>query len=115
MNILECHDKDGVRVVCDEDTWNNHIIAEHPEMNGCEAYVKVAIERPYQIYQDSSNVNKRVIYKPFILPEPFHRWYLRVVIEYKKRPLRKMTGYVRTAFSCQNKKRDQILLWEGTL
>lgn len=113
MNVLDCCDHDGTPVVCDEDCWYNHIVAEHPEMSGCEAHVKSAIEKPYQIYQDPTNINKKVIYKPFILPKPFHTQYLRVAIEYKEKAFgRSIRGYVRTAFSCTNIRKGDILLWE---
>ncbi len=111
MNVIDCFDRDGIRVVCDDDTWYNHIEAEHPEMKGCEAIVNAAVNNPYEIYQDRSDISKKVIYKPFVLPEPFHTYYLRVVIEYKQLKFRGIRGYVRTAFSCSNKKKGDILLW----
>jgi hypothetical protein len=72
MNIFECADKDGVAVVCTEETWNNHIIGEHPEIIGCEAIIRAAIENPHEIYQDGVHPNTRNIYKPFVLPKPFN-------------------------------------------
>ncbi|HEY93818.1 MAG TPA: hypothetical protein G4O15_02615 [Dehalococcoidia bacterium] len=112
MNIIECTDKDGIKVVCDDGTWYNHIEAEHPEMKECAAIVKETIQDPYEIYQDRFNLNKKVIYKPFVLPRPFHTYYLRIVIEYKTRKLRGgLIGYVRTAFACSNKKKGDVLLW----
>ena len=112
MNVLECKDKDGIDVVCSQETWLIHILDEHPEMNGYEAYVKTAIGDPYQIYQDSSNLNKRIIYKPFILPKPYNLQYLRVVIEYPRRKFGKARGFVHTAFPCLNIKKGDILLWQ---
>jgi hypothetical protein len=78
-------------------------------MKSCEAYVTTAIREPYQIYQDSSNLQKKVIYKPFILPKPYDRQYLRVVMEYHKK---KKVAYICTAFPCVNKKKGDILIWE---
>ncbi len=112
MAAFRCVDKDGVTVMCSRDTWENHILAEHLEMEGCEAYVKAAVENPYQIYQDSRYPNKKIIYKPFILPKPFHTQYLRVAIQYRKRMFRDLVGYVLSAFACQNKKQGDILIWE---
>jgi hypothetical protein len=115
MNIIDCLDKDGIRVVCDEGTWYNHILAEHPEIKECEAIVKAAINTPYEIYQDNLVLNKKVIYKPFVLPKPFNTYYLRIVIEYEKSRFRGMRGYIRTAFACSNKKKGDILIWRGSL
>lgn len=112
MREFSCRDKDGIEVICTKDTWVNHIIAEHPEMGGCQAHVKTAIERPYQIYQDGRNPNKKNVYKPFILPKPFHTQYLRVTIKYRKRVFGGLRGYVSTAFACQGKRKGDILIWE---
>jgi hypothetical protein len=112
VNILECKDKDGITIICTEDTWVNHVIFEHPEMQGCETHVKTAIQNPFQIYQDSSDLKKKVIYNPFILPKPFHTQYLRIVIEYRYSNIRGQRGYICTAFACKNKKKGDILIWE---
>ena len=111
-NIINCHDKNGIKIVCDKNTWYNHIVGGHPEIQGREAYVQAAIESPYQIYQDGSNLNKKIIYQPFILPEPFHTQYLRIAIEYKQNILGHVKGYICTAFACKQKKKGDILIWE---
>jgi hypothetical protein len=74
-------------------------------------YVQTAIRNPYQIYQDSAGIRKKIIYKPFILPKPYHTQYLRIIIEYKKKPYRKLKGYVLSAFPCENIKKGDILIW----
>lgn len=109
---FRCLDKDGVEVSCSRDCWENHIVAEHPEMRGCEVHVKTAIEKPYQIYQDPRHPNTRIIYKPFILPEPFHTQYLRVAVKYRQRLFRGLRGYVLTAFPCAGKRKGDIFIWE---
>ena len=85
-------------------------------MEGCEVIVKTAIENPYQVYQDGKHANRRIIYKPFVLPKPFRTQYLRVAIEYHKAKITgKVQGYVCSAFACQTKKKGDILIWEGQL
>ena len=111
-NVFRCRDKDGVLVICTQSTWEKHIIAEHPEMRGNEMCVKAAIEDPYQIYQDPRHANKKNIYKPFVLPKPYHTQYLRVAIEYKKPLFRQLKGYVSSAFACKTKRKGDILIWE---
>lgn len=82
-------------------------------MKGCQMIVKTAIEKPYQIYQDGKHAARRNIYKPFVLPKPFHTQYLRIGIEYRKKRLTgKLRGYVITAFACRGKRKGDILLWE---
>ena len=112
---LQCRDKDGILITCSAQCWDGHIVANHPEMEGFEAYVKAAIERPYQIYQDSVNIRNKVIYKPFILPHPYHTQFLRVAIEYKNKAFRGSRGYVLSAFPCVNIKKGDILIWTGLL
>lgn len=112
MVQFRCWDKDGVEVVCNRDTWENHVIAEHPEMKECEAHVKASIEKPYQVYQDGRHPDTKIIYKPFILPKPFHTQYLRVAIKYRQRLFGRLRGYVSTAFPCSGKRKGDILIWE---
>ena len=108
---FRCKDKDGIWVSCSQVCWDIHILSDHHEMKGCEVYVQTAISNPYQIYQDSANIRKKIIYKPFILPKPFHTQYLRVVIEYKRKPFSGLKGYVLSAFPCANIKKGDILIW----
>lgn len=110
--IFRCRDKDNVIVICTKDTWENHIVAEHSEMKGCEVIVKAAIEKPYQIYQDGRHPNQKNFYKPFVLPKPFHTQYLRIAVKYRKRMFRELRGHVSTAFACQKKRKGDILIWQ---
>lgn len=110
--MFKCSDRDGIVVICSKDTWYNHIVAEHLEMKGCEAYVKAAIEKPYQIYQDGRHPSVRIIYRPFILPKPYNLYYLRVAIKYRQKRFSILRGYVSTAFPSVNKRGGDILIWE---
>jgi hypothetical protein len=115
VEIFRCKDRDGVTVICTQDTWENHIVSEHPEMKDCQMIVKRAIEKPYQVYQDGRHAARKNIYKPFVLPKPYHTQYLRIAIKYQKTKItRKLRGYVLTAFPSTKRKGD-ILIWEGQL
>ena len=114
MAGISCRDKDGVLITCSEDWWNKHIEAEHSEMKGCESYVQATIQNPYQVYQDARHIDRRILYKPFILPHPFDKYYLRVVIKYEqKKPPSNARGYVLTAFPSTKRKGD-ILIWQNS-
>ena len=115
MTKFQCRDKDNVAIICTEDNWESHIVSEHPEMKGCEVHTKIAIEKPYRIYQDPRHPNRKIIYKPFILPKPFNTQYLRVAIEYRKRRFGDLRGYVVTAFACSGIRKGDILIWEGQI
>lgn len=112
MVLFRCKDRDGVLISCSNEVWQTHIIDEHPEMIGCETYVKASIEQPYQICQDTTHIDRKVIYKPFILPKPYHTYYLRIVIEYKEKLFRGIRGYVVTAYPCTSRKTGEVVLWQ---
>ena len=107
-----CRDKDNVIIICYQNTWDNHILGEHPEVRGWESYVQDTISHPYQIYQDPKHPNKKAHYKPFILPKPFNVLYLRVCIEYKNSRLRGFRGFVQSAFPCPTIRKGDILIWQ---
>jgi hypothetical protein len=113
MNILECKDIYGITVVCSKDTWEKHIVPKHPEMEGCEAHVKAVIQHPRQIYQDSNNLDKLIIYNSAVLQKASHTRYIRVIINYKKHKFLGKRGYIESALGCWNIKRGDILIWEN--
>ena len=87
-------------------------MAEHPEMRGCEALTKAAIENPDEIRQDKRYGNRRVFYKLV----KFQCWQkpqiLRVVIEYTQRTFHKTkAGRVVTAMASFHFRPGEVLLW----
>ena len=74
--------------------------------------MKAAIEQPYRVYQDKRHLHRKIYYRPFILPKPFHMQYLRVVVEYRERRFSSERGHVVTAFACTEVREGDILLWE---
>lgn len=113
MNIIECQDKDGITVVCSKDTWEKHILPRHDEMKGREAHVKAVIQHPWQIFQDSVNIDKHIIYNPAVFPGVAHVRYLRVIINYKIHKYWGKRGYVESALGCWNMKGGDVLIWSS--
>ena len=113
MNILKCLDKDGVPVVCSKETWNKHILPKHDEVEGCEAHVQSVIQHPRNIYQDTTNLNKLLLYSPAVLPKAHHCRYLRVVVHYKNHKILGRRGYVESAMGCWNIRQGDLLIWES--
>jgi hypothetical protein len=37
-----------------QDTWDNHIIVKHPEINGSAAMIEATVENPTAIYESTS-------------------------------------------------------------
>jgi len=108
-------DKDGNRVICSIRWWKKHIICKHPEVTDWLTYIKVTVQDPYQVYQDQVNLNKNILYRPFILPAPFSTQYLRIAIKYKQEKSGKRTGFMLTVFPCSKIKKGDILIWQKPL
>lgn len=83
-------------------------------MKDCEPHVKAAIETPFIVCQDPRHTEIRVLYKPFILPKPYHTQYLRVAVKYKQRLVGGLRGYVLTAFPCTARRQRDIVIWQQT-
>lgn len=114
-NIFNGKDKDGHTVVCSRGWWEKHIINRHPEVADWLAHIQTAIQDPYQVYQDRTNLNRKIYYRPFILPPPFSTQYLRIAIQYKQKITGQITGFIVTAFPCSNIKEGDILIWQRPL
>ncbi len=113
MNIIVCKDRDNITVVCSKDTWNKHILPKHAEIEGCEAHVKAVIQHPRQIFQDSTDLNKLIVYNPVVLPRASYSRYLRVIVSYKMHRFLGKRGYIESALGCWNIKKGDILVWEA--
>ena len=110
--VFRCKDKDGIEVICPQDVWTNHIVAQHPEMTDYKSHVKYTIESPHQVYQDKAHTNRKSLYRLSILPQPYHTGYLRIVVEYRQRRLGGLRGKVISAFPCDTIRKGDILLWQ---
>lgn len=112
-NVIQCTDKDGISIACSKGTWDDHIVDEHPEMDGLASYVRTTIEEPYWIYQSATDARRKIFYRHFVFPAPLKLQFVRVVIEYKTARFRnKLQGYVVTSFLCMRIREGDILLWE---
>ena len=107
---FEAADRDGVPIRCRHDTWASHIIDEHLEMQDQQGAVVTTIRDPAYIYQSSRYPNRRLLYRPFVLPAPYYQSYALVVIDYRGSGSRR-TGEVVSAYSTANIKTRDILIW----
>jgi hypothetical protein len=92
------------RVILYDDTWNTHVIVQHPELRQNESKVEATLLAPTSIYSSKNVVGSLLYVKSGI--DDGHGRLLRVVV----RPMRPGTdGFVATAyFSSSNGGR---LLW----
>jgi len=115
--LVEAKDPWRQAVTLSEETWEKHIVCEHPEMGAMASRDEIlscisqTISNPLYICQDAIHSNRRNFYLPFILPKPYQRSYLKVVVEYRKRWFG-LKGYVRTAYSTTALKPGEKIIWQ---
>jgi hypothetical protein len=103
-NIFEVIDPRGRRVICTEEVWNDHVLYNHPWMDGREEEVKAAIQKPsFGIYQDAGSEHRHVYYHL----HKSKRYYIKVVVEF----VEDTTGKVITAFNPDSTKAGERLIW----
>jgi hypothetical protein len=72
----------GVPVTCSVGYWRDHVELHHPNMVGQAKLVEKVINEPLAIYQSPTDINRHLLYGVSVLPPPFNRGYIRVVVEY---------------------------------
>lgn len=103
-------DRDGSSVRCTHDSWANHIVDEHPELENQQSAVSITVQEPIYIYQSGRYPERRLFYRPFVLPAPFRNSYVLVVIAYRGSGDRRR-GEVVSAYATANIKEGDILIW----
>ena len=105
---FECLDREGTPVLCDEDTWDDHIVYGHLEMDGQQDRVILAIHSPLSVCQDPDHFD-RLLYYGYMSVEG-RMSYLRAVIRYQTSRGTK-TGHVVTAFPCASIREEDTVIW----
>jgi hypothetical protein len=106
---FEAVDYRGVLVICIHDRWEGHIVSGHEYMEGQQAAVITALSDPYYVYRSAGRSNRRLYYRPLVLPRPYTQDFLLVVADYptgRRRPGRIVTAYRRQTF-----RRGDIWIW----
>ena len=100
-------------VTIDRDRWNWKIINKHPALIGNEQCVVTCLQDPLYVMDDVDRPGTvECFYRPFTLPEPFHRTYLKVVVEYSAHPATgTIQGRVLTAYSTNDIKQGETQRW----
>ena len=103
-NIFEVTDPRGYVVVCSEEIWNSHILANRPFMTGWEEEVKAAIQSPsFGVYQDANRQERQIYYRRHTGKQR----YMKVVVAF----FEKDSGSVVTAFPTASMKAGEKLIW----
>ncbi len=107
---FSCFDRGSILVTCAKSQWI--YLAKHKEVVGRQRLVKAVIENPDSIRQSKKHKKRRTLYKVNVFPQLIGRPHIRVVVEYRKKPLGEMRGYVINAFSCKGVQDGEVLIWE---
>lgn len=98
-------DPRGFSIVCSEESWHDHVLIHHPDMEGWEDDVKAAIESPEFgfIYRAAKFEDRNVYYKRI----KGKRLYLKVVV----RLTGDQQGRVVTAYPVAAASKGELLIW----
>ena len=60
-------DPRGLTIRCSVWYWDNHVLAKHPEMKGCETFVEHALRAPTHgcIHTSKQRADRHIYYGPF--------------------------------------------------
>jgi hypothetical protein len=72
--------------------------------------VMVTLRDPVYIYQSSRYAQRRLFYRPFLLKDPYYRYFVLVVVAYQGSG-NHQRGEVVTAYAAANTKQEDILIW----
>jgi hypothetical protein len=87
--IGEAIDRDGVRVVLLARVWEDKVLRDHVELNGCLPEVLRAISEPDHVERDPTDEQRRRFYLRGVGPS---RW-LFVVVSYEQEPARIISAF----------------------
>lgn len=104
--IISTTNKDGVRIVLETETYNNHILIRHPEMKDNISAIQDNIENPMYIVQ-SHKEPKNKLYITKSTKATYPNLYLKTVVN----TINPRMGYIRTTHF----EKDLDISKEGTI
>ncbi|MBA2277848.1 MAG: hypothetical protein H0W06_08795 [Chloroflexia bacterium] len=80
--MLHCVDYRSREVVLTEQRWRDLVIVQHPELEGFESTVELALTTPAFVNHDATHPNRESHYCHSPLPASYAGVYIKVVVEY---------------------------------
>ena len=108
---FETVDVYGVPVSCSHDTWDGHVLGNHPMLAGFQRLAAEALVNPVAVYDSGRRSNRRLFYGEAAQPLPFQERYLLVVAAYDH-TLAGTVGVVVTAYPVDDFLDGDILVWQ---
>lgn len=81
-------------------------------MQGCQSHIVTALTDPYLVVFDKQRHDVENFYRPFTLPKPYDRAYLKVVVRFHRRPLMLgVRGEILTAYATNDTQAGEKVKW----
>ena len=81
--VFSCADPLAQPIVARRQRWEEHVRTRHPEVADHVEAVRVTLEIPDYIVSDVDNPDGLNYYRFGVLPPPYHRLYLKVVVTFQ--------------------------------
>lgn len=101
----------GVAVRCSHDTWDGHVLGNHPMLAGLERLAVETLTNPIAVYDSGRRSNRKLFYREALQPLPFQGRYILVVTAHDHSSTGTV-GIVITAYPVNDFLEGDILVWQ---
>ena len=108
--VVACVDPLGRSIAARRRRWDEHVIARHPEIASHAEAVRATLTAPDFIVTDFDNPDGLNYYRFGVLPPPYSRLYLKVVVSFRGSGS-PAVGDVITAYSTGRIARGEVQQW----
>ena len=108
--VISCADPLAQSIVARRQRWEEHVRPRHPEVADQVKAVLATLEAPDYIVSDVDNPDGLNYYRFAVLPPPYHRLYLKVVVTFQQFGSN-VVGDVITAYPTGRIARGEVQRW----
>ncbi|MGH2616749.1 MAG: hypothetical protein ACRDJC_16060 [Thermomicrobiales bacterium] len=108
--LFTCEDPLGRPITARRQRWEEHVRPRHPEVAPHVVGVRATLEAPDFIVSDFDNPDGLNYYRLAVLPSPYDRLYLKVVVSFR-RIGSSVIGEVITAYPTGQIARGEVQRW----
>ena len=110
--ILDCTDCTGRRTILEAFNWDGKILLDHRRSMEENRYaVEVTIREPDFINHDTDYGDRDVYYRRGLLPDPYHKDYVKVVVVVEHARTFRTYGRIISAYATPDVKRGEKRKW----
>ena len=108
--VISCADPLAHLIVAQRRRWDEHIRNRHPEVADQVEAIRATLEIPDYIVSDVDNPDGLNYYRFGVLPPPYHRLYVKVVVSFQQIGSN-VVGEVITAYPTRRIARGEVQRW----